>query len=295
MSKFTFAFIALMASIGAALSQSCGQSTGMRANRRYNDDERIVGGVEARPNSHPWIVSLQQGKSHFCGGTLVRVANDKEATDIVVTAAHCVYDLGPYSVRELNIVAGAHDFYAYKPAGVQTVKAVKAIHHEDYNPDSTINDIAVIVLDKPINFTSTVQPACLPAYGEEVPENTEATVAGWGLTREGGYDTASILMQVGVPVMSSAACQTAYKKANIKIDRYAMLCAGFSQGGKDACQGDSGGPFVVKSDKGYVLQGVVSFGIGCARPGMPGVYARVSEFTSWLSLQITRNSKVKYN
>jgi len=262
----------------------------MRPNRRYDPDgQRIVGGVEARPNSHPWIVSLQQGRSHFCGGTLIRVG-PKNETDIVVTAAHCVYD-GTY---DLNVVAGAHDHYS--PSGKeQKVKGKKTIFHPSYNPDTTMNDIAVVVLETPIQFTSTVQPACLPAASEQVPDKTEAIVAGWGLTREGGYDTSSILMQVGVPVIGSRDCDASYRKASIRIDPYAMICAGYSQGGKDACQGDSGGPFVVKGQNGYTLQGVVSFGVGCARPGLPGVYARVSEFISWINTQIIVNSKVRYN
>lgn len=65
-----------------------------------------------------------------------------------------------------------------------------------------------------------------------------------------------------------------------------MLCAGYRQGGKDSCQGDSGGPFVFNSGAGYVLHGVVSFGAGCARPGAPGVYARVSNYIGWINSQV---------
>jgi transmembrane serine protease 3 len=291
MAKLTLAFIALMASFCVVLGQKCGQTTTpMRPNRRYDPEgQRIVGGVEARPGSHPWIVSMQQYGSHFCGGTLIRVSDKKEQSDIVVTAAHCVYD----GTSRLEVVAGAHDLDNKYSTGLQRVKAGTTKYHPAYNSDTTMNDIAIIKLDTPINFTSTVQPACLPAEEETVADNTQATVAGWGLTREGGAYSSNILMQVGVPTISSKDCGSQYKASGIKIDQSAMICAGYKQGGKDACQGDSGGPFVVQNaDKGYTLQGVVSFGVGCARPGLPGVYTRVATYRSWINTYIRLNSQV---
>lgn len=102
-------------------------------------------------------------------------------------------------------------------------------------------------------------------------------------------------MQVGVPTISNRDCAQMYKASRIDIDPNAMICAGYKQGGKDSCQGDSGGPFILKGTNGYTLQGVVSFGVGCARPGLPGVYARVSDYVSWIETQIIVNSKVRYN
>ncbi|XP_034833573.1 plasminogen-like [Maniola hyperantus] len=68
-----------------------------------------------------------------------------------------------------------------------------------------------------------------------------------------------------------------------------QICAGKLAGGVDACQGDSGGPLQVKinlpeSGEGsmHFVIGVTSFGIGCARPNLPGVYTRVSSFVDWI-------------
>jgi len=211
----------------------------------------------------------------------------KEESDIVVTAAHCVYD----GFSGVTVTAGAHNFRA-PPSGQQRVNGVKTVYHPQYNPQTTLNDIAVIKLEKPIKFSDTVQPICLPATGEKVADGAQAVVAGWGLTKEGGYDTSNILLQVGVPVIGSSDCARSYSSQGIRIDANAMLCAGLKQGGKDSCQGDSGGPFVLKSGDKYVLQGVVSFGIGCARPGLPGVYARVSNYISWLNQQVKALSSI---
>ena len=62
------------------------------------------------------------------------------------------------------------------------------------------------------------------------------------------------------------------------------------EGGKDSCQGDSGGPIM---DSNGVQVGIVSFGIGCARPDSPGGYTRTSGFEDWLKTNICRMATTK--
>jgi len=89
-------------------------------------------------------------------------------------------------------------------------------------------------------------------------------------------------MQASVPLVSKQRCL----KALPGRIHNSMLCAGFDQGGVDTCQGDSGGPLVCEYNGKWYLEGVTSWGHGCASPNSYGVYAKVRILMPWIRAKI---------
>ena len=107
---------------------------------------------------------------------------------------------------------------------------------------------------------------------------------GWGTTSSGG-SISEDLLKVEVPFVDKETCEQDYTGYTISDN---MLCAG--EKGKDSCQGDSGGPLVAYNNGSPVLVGVVSWGIGCAFEGYPGVYAKVSNYLDWIENVMAKNN-----
>ncbi|KAK3861853.1 hypothetical protein Pcinc_032229 [Petrolisthes cinctipes] len=237
---------------------------------------RIVGGAPAENHEFPWQVSLQWRYNwytyHVCGGAVLD-------QNWVITAAHCTHQFEP---KDLAVVAGDHALKA-KEGSEQTRYVEKIVEHSGYNSNTQQHDLALLKLSSPLILDGlTVSPICLPSYRNGF--SGYCVVAGWGKLSENG-DTSDILRKVVVPVISDSRCQRSYRDIGYTGPiTSSMICAGYSTGGKDACQGDSGGPFVCRGpDNRYHLAGIVSWGIGCARANVPGVYTEVSYYVDWIS------------
>jgi trypsin len=135
-------------------------------------------------------------------------------------------------------------------------------------------DVAILELASPVSLP-TVKVA---GRGEESlwAPGTMATVAGFGVTEEGG-DQPDVLQEAQVPITTDAYAADAYPDS---FENRTQIGAGFPEGGVDTCQGDSGGPLMVPAPGGaFRLVGDTSYGEGCARPGKPGIYGRLGDTT----------------
>ncbi|XP_068113930.1 cationic trypsin-3-like [Hyperolius riggenbachi] len=229
---------------------------GLSAAVPIGNDDKIVGGYTCPESSIPYQVSLNAGY-HFCGGSLIN-------TLWVVSAAHCYQ-------KRIQVRLGEHNIDVLE-GPEQFVQSSKVIPHPQYNPNTLDNDIMLIRLNKPVRFNTNVRAVNLPTQCGRV--GSRCLISGWGNTLSDGDNYPQLLQCLQAPILSDQQCHNAYPD---KITQN-MMCLGYLEGGKDSCQGDSGGPVVCNGE----LQGVVSWGYGCAEPGYPGVYTKVCNYLSWI-------------
>nr|XP_032821700.1 trypsin-like [Petromyzon marinus] len=231
----------------------------------YMYEDHIVGGSECAAHSQPWQVSLNIGY-HFCGGSLIN-------SQWVVSAAHCYQTASRISVR-----IGEHNIFVNEGTE-QQIQASKAIQHPQYNSWTIDNDIMLIKLSSPATLNQYAQAIALPSSC--VNTGVMCTISGWGETQTTTSRFPDVLMCVQAPVLSDTSCRNSYP-GDITNN---MICLGYLEGGKDSCQGDSGGPVVCNGE----LQGIVSWGRGCALPNYPGVYTKVCNYNAWIAQTIAAN------
>jgi len=243
--------------------------------------KRIVNGKPAALNGWPWIAAIgyeADGKTDYlCGGTLITARH-------VVTAAHCLLeDLASVRLGELDLERDDDG------ASPENIKVSKIIRHPDYSGRTFNNDIAILELERDVEFRAGIKPICLTDDKRLTPkfENTGVFIAGWGAVHFRG-PTSSRLQEGIIRPVTLDECKEKFQPfRNIEINDQ-KYCARDLNNKIDACQGDSGGPLTAQEfiagerPSRYYLVGVVSFGYRCAVPNFPGVYTRVSEYIPWI-------------
>ncbi|XP_070545474.1 serine protease 30-like [Ptychodera flava] len=240
---------------------------------------KIVGGRDAEEGEWPWQVALLYGTFNtlICGGSLI-------SNGWVITAAHCITEY-PGSPSDFSVYIGAHNLDT-STGKLYQIKDI--IIHDGFNyPYKNIPDydIALLKLSSVVDFTlEGVNTVCLPNEDTVFNDGENCYITGWGSLRD-GYDYPSTLQEAPVPFINTNTCRTT---TNFKTTPWItgnMICAGYLQGGIDSCQGDSGGPLVCRRNGRWILAGITSWGNGCARASYPGVYTKVTEFSSWIQEQ----------
>lgn len=297
--------------------------------------ERIVGGANASPGDWPWVAALMykhdnEELSLDCGGTLISRKH-------VLTAAHC--QMGGKQLVEVRVgdtdqvteedcletgsFCYCEDGCDYKTAREcvemggcapkhQTFTEFTIKTHPEFRAESNNvmhNDLTIIILDQPVEFTDYVIPVCLPNLEvsnerelasplpqleddgtsmvvplPQLEEDGTSMVVGWGNINPGlNHKSPEILQQLEVSIYDRDVCHETWKKHfNVSKNH---LCAGTNKTNEAVCRGDSGGPLVRRKsgqDERWELMGVTSFGLNWCGRNFPTIFTRVTQYLPWI-------------
>ncbi|KAG4066951.1 hypothetical protein HA402_007699 [Bradysia odoriphaga] len=218
---------------------------------------KILGGSNVTSaKTYPYQVSIQaETNFHVCGGSIIDLS-------WVLTAAHCSVQ------NDYQIVAGTVD----RRYGVR--KRISSVEiHPEYDGTHLLNDIALVRISGSFTFSNTIQPIRLA--DNHPPDDSIATVSGWGLVTNNGLPP-NQLQALLVRVVGTRKCKFFWTTV-MSSDHHICTLKSFGHG---ACLGDSGSPLQFNGEQ----VGIVSFAtsLGCAL-GYPDIYTSVPTYKKWIS------------
>lgn len=244
--------------------------------------------------------------AHKCGGSYI-------GGGWIVTAAHCVTGLGKVDGKPVDVFTHRRVRMGTQnlTTGGATFAIAQVVVNAGYTEALPKDDIALIKVADNGQIAKLLASGALAAIAMQanVPNapplrNDPLRVTGWGWQGARKKGTMARLDTGGRPQRNPAQLKqaTVLKTDESKcsaIGEYKgiasakTLCVGLGPKNDDSCQGDSGGPLTRPlPDGGRVLVGIVSQGVGCANPGYPGLYTRVSAYQSWI--KSARQSRRRY-
>ncbi|KAL4007312.1 hypothetical protein ACER0C_001164 [Sarotherodon galilaeus] len=243
-------------------------------------NSRIMGGQDATAGSWPWhaiVVTYGPYGYNQCGGSLI-------TNQWVLTAARCLPSSSYNTVVHLG---------RYKQSGSnpnELTQKVEDIVCHSQRPDYYYyyywpynNDICLLKLASPVNFTDYIQPICLSSENSTFYNGTSSWVIGFGY--DDNYQLPNILQEVNVPILGNIECRCYVGDYYYWLPKITenVTCTGPKVGWKGPCYGDEGEPLMMKKGSVWIQIGITSYS-ACMGPS---IYTRVSQYQKWISDTIT--------
>ncbi|XP_028305662.1 hepatocyte growth factor [Gouania willdenowi] len=226
---------------------------------------RIVGGGPVGMSDGSWMVSIQKGSTHWCGGSLIR-------EQWVLTDSQCFSSCVP-DLSEYRVWLGVSNIEEDNPTLARTQEV--SIAHVICGPEGS--SLALLRLSKPALPADNVRTIQLPVDGCSIKEGTMCKMYGWGETKGTGHE--DVLKAVDLPIVGNARCREMHR-GNIHITNN-KLCAGGTRN-EGVCERDYGGPLICRNGEIRVIVGVSVHGRGCARANQPSIFINVPFYAQWI-------------
>ncbi|XP_014097422.3 serine protease grass [Bactrocera oleae] len=260
-------------------------------------NDRLFNGVDAMLGEFPWMaILLNSQKNTMCGGSVI-------TNRFVLTAAHCIRSelqfvrLGEHDLSTEEDCLSINLCQTYVDFGIDPMQ--QPLIHPDYDTVSKYKDVALIKLDRDIDFQvhHHIKPICLPTSRSDYAmlPTQDLMLAGWGLTEANDVRGSDILQTGHVKLEALDICQKLYSKYNIGISK---ICVMSGANRTVSCQGDSGSPIFWATSylnvefwqKRYTQIGLVSLGSKeCGRlTSIPYPYENVTDAMPWITNTILR-------
>lgn len=91
--------------------------------------------------------------------------------------------MGPYDVAQVRVHLGDHNIRSTTEVQHTEKKVKRVVRHKGFDARTLYNDVAVLTLDSPVEYTHNIRPICLPG-SERSYGGMYGTVIGWGSLRE---------------------------------------------------------------------------------------------------------------
>lgn len=267
-------------------------------------EQRILGGIETSRGQWPFLAALYHAdkSNFFCGSTVISAKHVLTGEFSVLSrhgknycellpASHCVQPKGvskKLQPDDVIVLLGRYnlDLKVERGAVQRSVDDIRV--HPDWNAfeGKFDADIAILVLNEIIEFTSFIRPVCLPSDFEEISDF--GLVVGWGISENAEPNKhVAILRQASTQSVNDSYCYT--KSPEIATFSSTRTFCGSDESKSDGSpnNGDSGGGFLVLSGSHWVQKGIISSSLSNAwgrETSNPfSVYTNVIMFKEWIS------------
>jgi secreted trypsin-like serine protease len=268
------AVLAVLLLLGfAPLASAAKPPVGVRSTGGHRVFSQIVGGVDADPDSLPWLayVSFSDSADTFsCTGTVI-------SSNLILTAGHCVDsdETGaPYSPGTYSVITGTQDLTDTSAAHVSGVTQTFV---DGYSTATDDDDVGILELSTP-----TTAPAIpLATSSTSLYAGNAVAIAGWGLTDPSDVNTPAVLQFAQTVVQRPGYCAIHGQD----FDAATELCTvDAPYDDTSSCYGDSGGPVIaneLQGEPGTPTEiGIIDEGDNCST-SQPGYSARTDAFLPW--------------